>query len=242
MSLYGDDLAYVHAAGYGDPAVTAAKRLIDELGRPPDTGGLVVEIGCGPGMSAELLVAAGFDVVGSDASPQMVALATARVPRATFTEASWASVEIPPCDAVLAANEVLNYTSESGTTVKALERLFGRVFKALWPGGIFLFDMAGPGRVAGKGPETHTQVGDDWAVVATTTEDAKKATLTRSITTMRKVGAGIRTSEETHPQRLIPASTVLEMLRKSGFKARSLQGYTGERASPGHSVFVARRP
>lgn len=242
VTVYGDDVAYVHAQGYSDPAVAAADRLIEELGRPADAGGLVVEIGCGPGVSAERLIHAGFSVVGSDVSSAMISLAKARVPRGTFTQESWVSLEIPPSDAVLAANEVLNYTDAPGTTIKALERLFARVFKALWPGGIFLFDMAGPGRVPGKQPETHTQVGEDWAVVSTSTEDPKKSTLTRQITVMRKVGPGIRTTEETHTQRLIASSKVLEMLRKAGFKARPLQGYGGERAFPGHSVFVARRP
>ena len=66
--------------------------------------------------------------------------------------------------------------------------------------------------------------------------------LFRSITTLRKVGGRVRAGEEVHVQRLIPAARVLELLRKTGFKVRTLQGYDGERFAPGHSVFVARRP
>jgi SAM-dependent methyltransferase len=241
VSFYGEDLAYIHDAGFTSLAELAADRLIEELHRL-SKGGLVVELGCGSGVAAAHIDAAGFDVVGIDVSPAMLALAGARAPRATFVEESFVSAEVPPCDAVLAAGEVFNSLDDKANTPKAIERVFGRVFKALWPGGVFLFDVAGPGRIAGGGPVTTTWVGEDCAVVSTAVEDAKRAVLTRSITTLRKVGGRIRTGEEVHTQRLIPAARVLELLRKAGFKARTLQGYDGERFAPGHSVFIARRP
>lgn len=222
-------------------AAQAADRLLGELGRD-DAKRLVVELGCGPGVTAARLLAAGYDVVGFDQSPEMVALARERAPRGTFQEGSWTSAEIPPCDAVVAVGEVLNYTFDKAATLKGLERLFARVFKALWPGGVFLFDMAGPGRVPGGGPATFTAIGDDWAVLSVSTEDAGKRTMTRTITTLRKAGSGIRTTEEVHKLRLVPSAKVLELLRKAGFRVRPLQGYAGERHAPGLSVFLARRP
>ena len=241
MTGYGEDLAFIHDAGFTQMAAEAAERLLDELGRD-DLKGTVVELGCGPGATAARLLSAGLDVVGFDQSPEMVALAHARAPRGTFHEGSWVSAEIPPCDAVIAVGEVLNYQFDSGANAKAMERLFAKVFKALWPGGIFLFDVATPGRVPGGGPATSASVGDDWAVLSVATEDAKKGTLTRHCTTLRKVGSGIRTSEEVHTLRLVPGTKVQELLRKAGFKVRPLQGYAGERHAPGLSVFLARRP
>ncbi len=240
MSFYGEDLAYVHDAGFTSLAVLAADRLIEELHRL-SKGGLVVELGAGSGVAAARLGAAGFDVLGIEASPAMIQLARGNAPRATFVEESFVTADIPPCDAVLAAGEVFNSLDDKANTAKALDRVFARVFKALWPGGVFLFDVAGPGRVAGGGPVTTTWVGEDCAVVSTAVEQ-KRGTLTRSVSTFRKVGGRIRTGEETHEQRLIPAARVLEQLRKAGFKARTLQGYDGERFAPGHSVFLARRP
>ncbi len=241
VAIYGEDLAHTHQAGYVDMAAMAADRLIDELARSKAEGGVIVELGCGPGTTAARLLAAKHHVIAIDQSAAMLKLARAAAPRAEFIHGSWTDVEIPPCDAVIAVNEVLNYVIEKGTTLRAIERLFARVYKALWPGGIFLFDVAGPGRVPGGGPVTTTAVGDDWATIVTSTED-KRGMLTRQISSMRKVGSGVRVTEEEHVQRLIPAAKVLEMLRKAGFKARALQGYDGHRAFPGHSVFVARRP
>lgn len=242
MANYGEDLAYTHDAGFTRLAELAADRLLEEIHRDDSERGVVVELGCGPGVTAARLLAAGFDVVAIDSSPAMLALARKRAPRATFVEASFVNAEIPPCEAVVAVGEVFNYLFDTANTPKALERVFARVFKALWPGGVFLFDMAGPGRIPPGSPGHFEQVGDDWAVLVDSVEDAKKGILTRTITTLRKTAKGIATTEEVHRQRLVPAAKVLEMLRKAGFKARSLQGYDGTRFAPGHSVFLARRP
>ena len=242
MAHYGEDLAYIHAAGFTKLAELAADRLLEEVHRDESERGLVVELGCGPGVTAARLLAAGFDVVAIDSSPGMLAIARTRAPRATFVQASFVTAEIPPCDAVIAVGEVFNSLFDTANTPKALERVFARVFKALWPGGVFLFDMAGPGRIVGEGVQHDATVGDDWGVLVDAIEDRKKSTLTRSITTLRKFPKGIAGSEEVHVQRLVPAAKVLEMLRKVGFKVRSLQGYDGNRFAPGHSVFLARRP
>lgn len=241
VAIYGDDLAHAHEAGFQDLAYAAADRLIEELGRSKPDGGVIVDLGCGPGGAAARLLAARYSVICVDQSAAMLALAQAAAPRAEFVRANWADYEIPPCDAVLAAGEVLNYVTDKGITLKTVEKLFGRVHRALWPGGLFVFDMAGPGRVPGGGPVTTTAVGDDWAAIATVSED-KRGMLTRQITSLRKVKGGIRMQEEEHRQRLVPANKVLEMLRKVGFKVRSQQGYDGERFAPGHTVFIARRP
>ena len=240
VAFYGEDLAYTHFAGFSTIAEQAADRLFDELGKAKNTNGVIVELGCGPGITAAKLLLAKYEVIGVDISPQMLELAHENAPRATFSLGSWADFEIPPCDAVIAIGEVLNYLDE-GTTLKTVERTFGRVFKALWPGGVFMFDMAGPGRLPDHDEHTSTYVGDDWATIVTAVED-KKGILTRTISTMRKVEGGIRVSEERHRQRLIPSAKVQEMLRKAGFRVRVAQGYTGDRAFPGHSVFIARRP
>jgi SAM-dependent methyltransferase len=241
VTHYGEHLAYTHDAGFARLAELAADRLLEEVHRSDSERGLVVELGCGPGVTAARLLAAGFDVVAIDSSPAMLAIARKRAPRATFVEGSFVTAEIPPCDAVVSVGEVFNYLSDAANTPKALERLFARVYKALWPGGVFLFDMLGPDRFTGRAFHSAV-VGDDWGVLVDGVEDSKKSILTRTITTLRKTDKGIVTTEEVHKQRLVAPAKVLEMLRKAGFKARSLQGYDGERFGPGHSVFLARRP
>ncbi len=240
MGRFGEDLAAIGSAGRATLAVDAAARLIDELGRSSREGGTVVDMGCATGQSTARLLSDRFTVVGIDASQSMLEIAKKTAPRAQFVRGSWADVEIPSCDAVLAADELLNDASD-GITLRHVERFIGRVYRALWPGGLFLFDVAGPGRVPVGETEVTVEFGDDWGLITETTED-RRGTLTRSLTTLRKINGSVRSAEGTERLRLIPQAKVLGMLRKAGFRARSFQGYTGERAAPGHSVFIARRP
>ena len=180
------------------------------------------------------------DLIGVDESQEMLDIARRNAPRARFVKGSWTEVDIPPCAAVLAADEVVNDAGD-GITLRHVERFFGRVYRALWPGGLFLFDVAGPGRSPAGESQVDIEMGDDWGLITETVED-RRGTLTRSITTLRKVDGGLRSAEGVQRQRLIPQAKVLAMLRKAGFRARSFQGYNGERAAPGHSVFIARRP
>jgi 2-polyprenyl-3-methyl-5-hydroxy-6-metoxy-1,4-benzoquinol methylase len=92
---YRDDLAYIHDAGFGHLAKSAAVMLIEELQRAGVRGGLVVDLGCGSGIMADLLPDAGFEVVGIDFSESLVEMARKRVPEAVFRVGSSATEDIP---------------------------------------------------------------------------------------------------------------------------------------------------
>jgi len=102
-SAYREDLAYIHDTGYGDPARDAASRLINELTARGCRAGTVVDCGCGSGVLAQVVAAAGYDMIGVDVSEAMVALARSRVPAARFTVGSFVAAEVPTSVAVLAA-------------------------------------------------------------------------------------------------------------------------------------------
>jgi hypothetical protein len=103
-----------------------------------------------------------------------------------------------------------------------------------------VFDLAGPGRVGGPGPERNWFAGEDWAVLSESEEDRRAGALTRRITVFRRDGELYRRSEEVPRLRLYDARRVLEMLRGAGFRARVLRGSAGEPFAPGHRVYVAR--
>jgi SAM-dependent methyltransferase len=201
----------------------------------------VVELGCGSGETAAALSDAGHEVLGIDASRAMVAIARSRAPAARFRVASWTDEPIPDCDAVLAIGEVLGYVGQADGTKAELQDLFGRVRTALSPGGVFVFDLATPGRIP-TGEDSAFRIGEDWAIVYTATEDTKGRKLERRITTFRKIsgGATYRRSEEVHRVRLWRADEIEEMLRDARFKVQSRRGYGGRAFAPGHRVFVAR--
>src|SRR5205085_2806645 len=104
--------------------------------------GVVVELGCGSGILAAEIVAAGYDAVGFDQSPAMLALARKRAPHARFRRQSFVTTELPACVAVIAIGEIFNYLFDRGNTDPALAKLMRRVYDALCPGGLFLFDVS----------------------------------------------------------------------------------------------------
>ena len=230
MSDYGKDLALIHARGFAGLAGAAGPFMAAELGRAGVPEGLVVDLGCGNGVTSRLLGEAGYEVLGIDASPAMLALARREAPAARFRRGSFLDAELPPCVGVLAAGEVLAYTERS------LEPMFRRVRRALAPSGVFVLDLPGPGR----GPTRSWWQGDDWAILVEVSEDRPGALLTRSMVTFVRTGRGWRRGEETHRQRLFRPADVAARLRRLGFRVRIRRGYDGERFAPGHFVLVAR--
>ena len=92
-------------------------------------------------------------------------------------------------------------------------------------GGLFLFDVAEPGRVPGTGIGRTYVEGDDWAVLVTNEEDRQRRLLTRRITSFRRVGDLYRRDQEVHRQRLLDRAELAAQLRSIGFRVRILRGY-----------------
>jgi len=239
--VYRDDLAYIHDAGFGSFALHAAPVLLEALQNRRIERGLVIDLGCGSGILAQEIAAAGYDVLGIDISESMVAIARERVPTGQFQAESLLQASLPPCVAVTAVGEVFNYLFDTGNTRKALTRLFRRIHAALAPGGILLFDVAEPGRVTGTGPQRKHVEGEDWAVLVTVEEEPRRRLLTRRITTFRKVGELFRREEEIHRLRLLPRAELVAELRRLGFTVRTLSAYGSLSFGPGQVGFLARK-
>jgi hypothetical protein len=135
----------------------------------------------------------------------------------------------------VAMGEILSY---AGVT----DALLARVRRALSPGGLFVFDVATPGRV-GSAPAKSWFEGDGWLVCAEATED--DASLTRSIVSFREADGGWRRTDEVHRLSLYDPGAVVEQLTAAGFAdAHVLEGgYGPELELPrGIAVLAARAP
>jgi SAM-dependent methyltransferase len=240
---YREDLAYIHDVGFGTFAKNAAPALLKMLRQRGIVGGLVVDLGCGSGIWARELCDAGYDVLGVDQSPAMLAIASKRAPKAEFRRDSFLSARLPLCVAVTAVGECFNYVFDRRNTLPRLRRLFHRIHGALVPGGIFIFDVAGPGRVPAPGIQRKWWESKDWAVLVEIEEDRQQKILTRRITSFRKLGTLYRRDNEVHQQRLFAPPDVARQLQDSGFRVRVLRGYGELRFPPGHCGFLAlKRP
>jgi trans-aconitate 2-methyltransferase len=137
----------------------------DERTRPPRDliaqvplarAGRVIDLGCGPGNSTELLVARYPDaeVIGLDSSPNMLLQARERLPRCTFIQADLVSWIPPERTDLLFANASFQWLPDH-------EAVLRRMLQALRPGGVMAVQMpdnvnepalALMSQVAGRGP------------------------------------------------------------------------------------------
>lgn len=238
MPAYEADLAWIHDTGYGDYARRCALAQLELLQQ--HGARRVVDIGCGSGIWARELVDAGYEVLGVDLSPAMIKLARQRAPEAEFRLESWRTFCPPAADAFTAMGEVLGYLLDQRSTSPALERLFRRIFRALPGGGLFVFDLAEPGRGGDLRP-LH-RVSDDWACLVNYERDDVRQILTRHIVAFRREGKLFRRTEETHRLQLYDARDIARRLRKIGFQVRVVRSY-GDYRLPSKVVgFIATKP
>lgn len=238
---YRDDLASIHDAGFGDLASNAASLVIEELERAGAHGGTVVDLGCGGGIASRLLRDAGHEVVGIDLSEPLIEMARQRVPDAVFHVGSFATADLPPCVAVMAVGEVFNYTFDTSNSASVREKLFDRIHSALAPGGLLLFDMAGPARAPSPSPQRTFAEGPGWAVLVESEADPANSLLTRRITSFRKLGELYRRDQEVHRLQLVDPAEVVESLRRIGFSVQTLDRYGTLPLLQGVVGFLARR-
>jgi SAM-dependent methyltransferase len=238
---YGSDLAWVHHHYFGDLARNAGPAVLRALGHAGLDGGLVVDLGCGSGIVARAVTEAGYEVVGVDLSEDMLRLAAVHAPAASFVQGPVIDFDVPACVAVTAVGECLNYAFDERTSLAEVAGLFERVHEALEPGGVLLFDAAGPGRL---GPLKEMQAiydGGSWTLLMRASEDDAATTLQRDITVFRRVGKLYRRSDECHVLRLYRRQEITEELARTGFEVRRIPGYNDFRLPPGLAGFVATK-
>jgi len=171
---YKEDLAYVHDVGFGDYALDSAPGILEILARNGIREGLVVDLGCGSGLWAQELTKAGYRVLGIDISESMIDTARRRVPDAEFRVGSLFEADIPPCQAVTSVGEVLGHLFDPENDHQGLVHLFRRVYDALAPGGVFIFDVAEPGQVPRGAATRGFSEGEDWVVLLEKEEDPER--------------------------------------------------------------------
>ena len=114
---------------------------------PPVAGRRVLDAGCGAGRHSAWLAGQGAEVVGLDASPEMLARARARVPGATFAVADLGEPLALGDGAfdVVIASLVLHYLRDWGPPLRELRRV-------LRPDGVLVFSTHHPARAIELSP------------------------------------------------------------------------------------------
>lgn len=239
-SFYAGDLAYIHHTGFSDFALGAAPGLLALLREAGVTSGKVADLGCGSGLWLRELIRAGYEAVGVDISSAFLALARKTAPRAELHQASLHAFDLPACAAVTALGESLGYLPDSAGAEPDIKNTFERIYEALQPGGLLVFDLivAVPKeRMSGRTWRT----GEDWAVLSELEEDLERGLLTRRIVTFRRKGGAYRRGEETHVQRVYGSDEVQGMLQEVGFEVSSSDSYGTFTLLPRRMAFTAQK-
>jgi SAM-dependent methyltransferase len=239
MKGYKPNLAYIHDTSFGYFAFHAAHSILDTLSGKGIPKGLVVDLGCGSGILAKELVCSGYDILGIDLSPAMIDISKNRVPEAKFITGSFLDLPIPECQAVTSIGECFNYLMDENNSPTKLWELFRKIYSALVPGGLLIFDMSLMGR--GKGVVPRILKGDDWWMFIEAKEEPAKKTLTRQIVSFRKKGDLYSQDFEIHSLQLYQSSEILQQLREIGFKVSIIKRYGKMRFPHSYSGYIAQK-
>jgi SAM-dependent methyltransferase len=239
MSIYQDDLAYIHAIGFGDLARGAAPEVIRRLSTAHSPIHHVLDVGCGAGPLAAALAIAGFEVTGIDASAQLIAMARSAVPRARFIEGSIYEAELPRCDAIVAVSEPLTYHRDTAGADSRVAAFLRRAAASLPPGGLLIFDIVEIGEPPLSGRTWAS--GDDWAVLVETHEDQAARSLLRGIETFRRAGDLYRRGREVHHVRLFDTAALCRELSAHGFSVETAPSYGTQPLPPRRRAFFCER-
>jgi len=244
-SYYGRDLAWVHHVGYSHHAEQTAPgvvALLREGGLAP--GASVLDVGCGSGLLARQLRAAGFAVRGVDASRAMIELARDYEPHAKFDVVALPTDlqpgdegALPESDAVVSTGHVLNYLDTRAQIAQALSELA----RAVRPGGLLAIDLMTEAFCDRPGlGQVHAKVQDDWVIV-TRFSRPEPYRFDRAITVFRREGRTWRRSDEYHRNVTFDIDEALCVLRDNGFDARLRASFGAEELPGGLVVLAAAR-
>lgn len=238
---YGEDLAYVHDAGFSDLTRGVAPGLLALLRDRGILAGRIVELACGSGILAVELFRAGYQIVAIDQSPAMLQLARRRSAGPEWRCESLFAAQLPESHAVLCLGEGLTYRRPRVRATRNLEPFFRKVHASLVDEGLFVFDLLQPS-LGGRPLRRRVQrQGQDWRVVVDIEQPLGKMFLTRSIRVWRWIDKSWRTTEERHRIELYDTETVKGWLENAGFAVQTRSRIGTYEWPEGRRAFVATR-
>jgi trans-aconitate 2-methyltransferase len=198
-------------ARFEDERTRPAVELLARV--PIDAPRHVVDLGCGPGNSTELLVERfpTARIVGTDSSQAMLAAARQRLPQVAFEQgdiAEWSPVE--PVD--------LAYANASLQWVSDHPRLLPRLLSALTPGGVLAVQM--PDNL--DEPSHRLMRVTAAALLGTSADDADKHRArilsTQQYYDLLTLQADVDVWRTTYHHRMDDAAAIVQWLRATGLK------------------------
>lgn len=178
----------------------------------------VLELACGTGSMALLLAQRGCRVLASDISEDMLTVAAQKCAELEntpfFFRQPMQKLRLPEqVDAVLCLLDSLNYLDEP----EDCRQTFARVFRALKPGGVFLFDINTPEKLKGLDGQVFLDENDESYCVWRAEFDKEENRCYYGIDLFRKKGELWERSFEQHCEYAYAPDRLSQWLSECGF-------------------------
>ncbi|MCR5742365.1 MAG: class I SAM-dependent methyltransferase [Lachnospiraceae bacterium] len=201
--------------------------------------GLLCELGCGTGNMTELLMEAGYDMIGIDNSEDMLDVAREKLyelefegePPILYLNQDMRSFELyGTVRAIVSVCDSLNYLTDSKDVLKVLKL----AANYLDPGGVFIFDMKTDYFYRTRmGDNTFTDVREDCAMIWENEYDEANRINSYNLTLFDRDEDGryVR-SEEFHTQRAYSIEEMRALIEEAGLEfVASYNAFTREAAT-----------
>jgi SAM-dependent methyltransferase len=215
MASY-DDFAWFYNRSWNEEFHSLAFPILERtwLPRVPSRA-RILDVCCGTGYLAGLLVARGYSVTGIDASAPMVEYARQNVPAAQFQVADATEFQLGArFDAAVSTFDSLNHI----LSLDKLQAAFCRTAEALKPGAPMAFDMLSEEAYQTHWGETFAMVRDDHLLTITGAGFDFRSRLACCRLTMFRLLDGVwRRSDVDIQERCYTSEEVDGSLRRAGF-------------------------
>jgi Methylase involved in ubiquinone/menaquinone biosynthesis len=191
------------------------KQLWERYGQRPASA---VDLACGTGSMALLLAREGLSVLGVDRSEEMLTVAAEKAAELDcppyFVCQRMEKLRLPaPVDLVVCCLDGVNYVTEPA----ALRETFARVYKALNPGGLFLFDINSEAKLRGLDGQVFLDEDEEVFCLWRAEYDAAARLCTYGMDIFQKRGRLWERNREEHQEYAYRTEELTAWLNEAGF-------------------------
>lgn len=247
MPIYKEYASVYDRAGHYEFSLAMIEYLDKILDRHEAIGQTMLDLACGTGTMALAMAQRGWTVVGVDGSQDMLREARRKADDADV-QVTWEhqdmrelSIEQPVALATCFYDS-LNYILESDD----LARVFHRVYRALQPGGLFIFDMNTIYALRELWDDcAHVREGENIVRIVDTSYDRLRQRTSIKLICFVREGELYRKLSEVHQEQAYPREHVSTLLHDAGFEVEALYNcflFTPPDDGSDRIAWVARRP